>query len=143
MLEPLKLTSTGLFIQDSANKDKAVTGYDAEGNPQAWTRFGWTNPSGQLFSSVRDMATFASQFLGAVPGRFEDRIDNATADSLRFAPQTLRELLRPVFFNADVQSGFGSSWEMQVVEGHYLRCAKESCATRACLTPLCHVTLNT
>ena len=80
---------------------------------------GWVGPAGQLFSSMNDLATLMKQYFAAYPSLFQQDI----GDDYPFvvAPQTLREMLRPVFINPDQQSGFGSPWEMQMLDKHFIR----------------------
>ena len=59
------------------------------------------------------------QYFAAFPGLFQQEIDNDYPFIM--SPQLLREMLRPVFINPDQQSGFGTPWEMQMLNGHYLR----------------------
>ena len=95
------------------------SGYEALYSEVGYIDIGWVGPAGQLFSSVNDLSVLIKQYFAAYPSLFQSDID----DGYNFVvePQTLREMLRPVFVNPDQQSGFGSPWEMQMLKGHFIR----------------------
>ena len=118
-MNPLKATHTGLYL-DSNQEKYAATGYN-NGVEQPWVDIGWIGPAGQLFSSVNDLALLMAQYFASIPGKYSLNDDSYTTnviDNFDFItyPTTFREMLRPVFISPDLQTGFGSPWEMQSFE---------------------------
>ena len=95
-------------------------GYDAPDHSEVdYIDIGWVGPAGQLFSSVDDLATLMKQYFAAYPSLFQQGVD--TDYPFIVSPQTLREMVRPVYINPDQQTGFGSPWEMEMLKDHFIR----------------------
>eukprot|EP01084_Bolivina_argentea_P091231 164246_1 len=118
VINPLGLTNTGLYLNSNQQK-YAATGYNASYIDQGYIDIGWVGPAGQLFSSVNDLSILMKQYFAAYPSLYQQEIN----DKYNFitSPQTLREMLRSVFINPDEKSGFGSPWEMQMLDKHFIR----------------------
>eukprot|EP00927_Polykrikos_kofoidii_P066035 TRINITY_DN61708_c0_g1_i1.p1 TRINITY_DN61708_c0_g1~~TRINITY_DN61708_c0_g1_i1.p1 ORF type:complete len:618 (+),score=96.52 TRINITY_DN61708_c0_g1_i1:88-1941(+) len=74
--------------------------------------FGWSNPSGSMYSSVADMARLMSFIFG-----YDD--DERPRGPL--VATSLREMLLPRFYNADQKSGFALTWELYRLGDYMLR----------------------
>ncbi|ETO16381.1 hypothetical protein RFI_20967, partial [Reticulomyxa filosa] len=119
LLYPLGLNNSGV-TPTSQQLAHAATGYNQyTQQPYGFSNLGWEAPAGQIFSTVGDLATLLGQFLLAVPSKYS--LSLGSPKQLILAPQTLREMLRPVSYSPDMQSAYGSPWEMQVVSGHLVR----------------------
>lgn len=118
IISPLGLNNTGLYLTPE-QKSYATTGYAVDGQEVEYIDLGWLSPAGQLFSSVHDLASLMMQYFAAFPSLYEREIDSEYKFMLR--PQTLREMLRPVFLNPDETTGFGAPWEIFWRKGHMVR----------------------
>lgn len=142
VIDPLHLRNTGLYLNPQQQPFAATgtphnrkqqnnlswclykiqnfcAGYNSSYMDQGYVDIGWVGPAGQLFSSVSDLSVLLKQFFAAYPSRLQQGVDQEY--KFVVSPQTLREMLRPAFMNADQQSGFGTPWEMKVLDGHLLR----------------------
>ena len=96
----------------------AATGYEGD-HEVDYVDIGWEGPAGQMFSSVEDLSPLLMQYFAAYPSLYQRKIDKDYGFVL--SPQTLREMMRPVFINPDQTTGFGSPWEIFVRDGHMVR----------------------
>ena len=119
MIDRLDATNTGLYLNSEQSK-YAANGYES-GVEVSWYDIGWEAPAGQVFSSVNDLYLLMKQFFSSIPGKYAlndnsyyDNIIN-NVDFITY-PTTFREMLRPVFINSDLETGFGSPWEMQSLD---------------------------
>ncbi|ETO15591.1 hypothetical protein RFI_21770 [Reticulomyxa filosa] len=102
VIKPLELENTGLYL-NAQQQAHASVGYDQfAGVSYPYVDLGWASPAGQIFSSVKDLSILIGQYFSAYSGKYGF---NLNPNSLQFAPQTLREMLRPVYLNPDLQSG--------------------------------------
>jgi hypothetical protein len=106
ILSPLKMSNTGFDITKEVQKNMAFS-YDKSGRILPFMNIGWLSPSGQMYSTVRDMAHFGMFLMGNKKYKKLIRKGN------------LREILAPVNIAPDGQTLFGSSWEM-VFHKHFL-----------------------
>ncbi len=80
-----------------------ATGYSPGGlGSKPGDQLTWTAPAGQAYSTIRDLLRLGSSLLGAPDGLL-----SATGK---------KEMLRPLWLNQDGASGFGTPWEMQVIQ---------------------------
>lgn len=114
------MSHTGLYLNSEQSK-YAATGYDSGNKVDTWVDLGWSSPAGQIFSSVQDLQKLMSQFFAAIPSKYSYNMDknnnknNNNFDDFNFITQatSLREMLRPVFINSDLNTGYGSPFELQ------------------------------
>ena len=59
------------------------------------------------------------QYFAAYPSLFHTNINSDYPFIV--SPQILREMLRPVFINPDQKTRFGTPWEMEILNGHFIR----------------------
>lgn len=99
LLIPLGLTNTGFLITKDVEKNMAFT-YDVTGNVMPFMNVGWLSPSGQMYSTIQDMARIGMFLTG----------NKTNKDFLK--KSSLREILAPVHISPDGQTIIGSPWEM-------------------------------
>jgi len=75
--------------------------------------FGWTNPSGSMYSTVEDLLAIAALI-------FRDDADLGEGKAQILEGASIRETLKPEFINSD-GSGFGITWELYKVGKYTLR----------------------
>ena len=131
LLEPLGLQHTGMYISNAEQAKYAMPGYYSNGEKAPYIDIGWGGPCGNMFSSVHDLAQMMQQFFAAVPSKFESRGLNGTKSSngrrttldynFVVSPQSLREMMRPIFWNPDGISAFGAPWEMRLLGKRLVR----------------------
>ena len=101
---PLNLSSTGFYYPPELFASMAL-GYLPGGgtiSPGAPAEMlGWSNPAGGAHGNVEELLVL---------------LDALQRDGVLLGPAARREMLRPMMLNGDAASGFGTPWEMQVVE---------------------------
>ena len=124
ILKPMNLNSTGLYLSPE-QKPFAATGYtyggddddDSQKREADWIDLHWEGPAGQVFSSVRDLSKLLMQYFASFPSLYQ----RSLLGHFVVSPQSLREMLRPVFMHPDQTTGFGSPWEIFWRHGHMVR----------------------
>jgi len=106
---PLNMTNT--FFNLTPDRAKQVPpGYAGSVALPNWLThypMNWANPTGGAYTSTRDIAKFVSLWLT----NYEERMQNP----LGMQPQTLNEMMLPVFWNADGLTGYGSPFELYLL----------------------------
>lgn len=126
VLKPMDLKHTGLYLSPE-QKPFAATGYtydgdgddddDSQKREADWIDLRWAGPAGQVFSSVRDLSKLLMQYFASFPSLYQRSLPGHFVVS----PQSLREMLRPVFMHSDQTTGFGTPWEIYWRQGHMVR----------------------
>eukprot|EP01084_Bolivina_argentea_P160770 279933_1 len=121
LLNPLNLQFTGVYLKDLINQSyTAAVPYSMDHKQYStYKDLGWESPAGGLFSTINNLAAVMQQFFASIPGTFEFELNEHY--NFITSPQSLRDMLLPVFMNPDMKSGFGSPWEMNILNGHLLR----------------------
>jgi CubicO group peptidase (beta-lactamase class C family) len=118
-LEPILGTTYEQLIQknifDVANMTKSGSYYTPEVVGEMATAYSpqgtgakpgdmltWTAPAGQAYSTARDLLRLGSMLLGS--------------QSDLLSPTSKKEMLRPLWLNQDGISGFGTPWEVQIIQ---------------------------
>jgi len=105
ILKPLGMTNTGFEITDEVQKNMAFP-YLPGGKRMPFMNIGWLAPSGQMYSTVDDLAKLGMMF--------------AQPDKQKlFKPATLREMMTPKGITPDGFTVWGSPFEM-VFKEHVL-----------------------
>jgi CubicO group peptidase (beta-lactamase class C family) len=102
---PLGMTSTFFKVPSEMGK-RVPAGRAFNGSLPSFVYgvdLGWAAPTGQVYSSVRDMAKLASLF-------FQGK--DSPTNPLNMRSSTLREMLLPVYVNADGSSAYGFPFEV-------------------------------
>lgn len=109
LLEPLGMEDTGFDITPEVQARMALGVYPS-GQPAPLYDLGWYRPSGQMYSTVADMAKLGMALLGAYTRR----------PILR--PDTLKTMLTPVFRcdKSYFANQTGTPWEVDEVLGYEL-----------------------
>jgi CubicO group peptidase (beta-lactamase class C family) len=100
---PLGMHDTGLNFTAAVRARMAVE-YSRAGTAAPFTRLGFENPSGGIYSTGADMLRWVQHFL----------------DDWAASPDR-KQTLMPCYLNPDGQSGFGMPWEIVSSNGYLLR----------------------
>ncbi len=102
IFSPLGLNRTGLEYNSEVVREMA-TGYAANGvGSKPGDLLGYTSPAGNAYSTIGDLLTLGTSLLGG-------------SDAL-LSSAGKKEMLRPMWLNQDGISGFGTPWEVQIIE---------------------------
>jgi CubicO group peptidase (beta-lactamase class C family) len=101
IFDALGMNRSGLAYAPQIVREMA-TGYDATGvGIKPGDQLQWTSPAGQAYSTIRDLLRLGNSLL-------------AGSDAL-LSSSGKKELLKPLWFNQDGISGFGTPFEMQII----------------------------
>lgn len=107
ILGPLNMTDTGFVITEDVRKNMAFPHY-ANGTRLPFMNINWIAPTGQMYSTLEDMAKLGMMF--TQPSR----------QSL-FEPASLWEMMYPMNIASDGVTLWGAPWEMTFQENYLVR----------------------
>lgn len=107
LVKPLGMKSTGVNYTSTV-REKMVTNYLLNGDEAPFTRLGWVDPSGGVYSTSEDMATWILHYLN-------EWKENTPTGQLR------RNTMMQMFQNPGGFSGFGAPWEIFSSHGYAVR----------------------
>ena len=76
--------------------------------------FGWAQPSGGMYSTVRDLGQVLSML-------FQYDADTTPTPVSLLQPSTLREILLPSYITRDRQGGYATTFELYKMNDYFLR----------------------
>jgi CubicO group peptidase (beta-lactamase class C family) len=103
ILQPLKMTSSGFNITNQIAAQMPTIPGTGNIPWQKITNLGWSNPAGQMFASVNDIAKFMMNI-------FHDKDDSV------FLRSSVRESLTPQWNDFSGSQGFGLPYEMYFLD---------------------------
>lgn len=109
ILTPLGLQHTGFTINKDVKSNMAFP-YDNHGNVMPFLDIGWLSPSGQMYSTIKELAQFAMFLTGGIKN-----------DKIGLKRSSLNEIFSPSHIAPDSKTAWGSPWEMFVQKGFLLR----------------------
>eukprot|EP01102_Stenamoeba_stenopodia_P013332 TRINITY_DN4312_c0_g1_i2.p1 TRINITY_DN4312_c0_g1~~TRINITY_DN4312_c0_g1_i2.p1 ORF type:complete len:508 (-),score=122.73 TRINITY_DN4312_c0_g1_i2:215-1738(-) len=104
LFNPLNMTNTGNVYTQQVKNEIAQSFINGTSIPLfiSCTDLEWARPTGNAYSTVRDLANFLMMFFrDSDPGQPEPIVSRAS----------LREMLLPDYVNDDLYSGFSMPWE--------------------------------
>lgn len=84
-------------------EEQMAVGYMPDGTKAPLVDLGWVSPAGQMYSSVADMQSLMASLLARTDSPILSRDSNAS-------------ILKAVFVNPDGNSGFGTPWELILLD---------------------------
>lgn len=109
ILLPLGLNHTGFTYTSDVKKNMAFP-YNRKGQPLPILNIGWLSPSGQMYSTIQELARFGMFLMGA-----------KKSDKISIKQSSLREMLAPSYVAPDGLTMWGSPWEIFLREHFIIR----------------------